>query len=97
MDASAYALAFAAGASAGAAVAWSRSRAGSNTASKLFTVLYIPFGLGVIAAFISELTKQQAALIARLRSHDTAAETDAGHSSRDPQQSQSSTGDERES
>jgi hypothetical protein len=35
-----------------------------------FTVLYILFGLGVIAAFISELTKHRASAIARLRPQD---------------------------
>jgi voltage-gated potassium channel len=41
----------------------------TTAASKLFTVLYILSGLGVIAAFISELTKHRAAMIARLQDH----------------------------
>lgn len=43
----------------------------TTDAAKLFTVLYILAGLGVIAAFISELTKHRSALIHQLRSqHD---------------------------
>lgn len=42
----------------------------TTTAAKLFTVLYILFGLGVLAAFISELTKHRAAVIARFAPHD---------------------------
>jgi len=38
----------------------------TTDAAKLFTVLYILAGLGVIAAFISELTKHRAAVLARL-------------------------------
>ena len=38
--------------------------------AKLFTVVYILFGLGVIAAFISEAMKHRASLIAQFRPHD---------------------------
>lgn len=41
--------------------------------AKLFTVVYILFGLGVIAAFISELTKHRAQLISELKSNGAAA------------------------
>jgi hypothetical protein len=50
----------------------------TTDAAKLFTVLYILFGLGIIAAFISELTKQRTALVARLHAHDPARGTHAG-------------------
>jgi voltage-gated potassium channel len=41
----------------------------TTTGAKLFTVAYIVFGLGIIAAFISELTKHRSAMISRLISH----------------------------
>jgi hypothetical protein len=44
----------------------------TTDAAKLFTVVYILSGLGVIAAFISELTKHRASTIARLRPHGDA-------------------------
>jgi voltage-gated potassium channel len=50
----------------------------TTDAAKLFTILYILFGLGVIAAFISELTKHRASTIARLRRHDETSNPDAG-------------------
>lgn len=53
----------------------------TTDAAKLFTVLYILFGLGVIAAFISELTKHRASVIARLRPHDDPSDPDAGRGS----------------
>ena len=53
----------------------------TSDAAKLFTVLYILSGLGVIAAFISELMKQRAAMITRLRPHDDTSDPDAGQSS----------------
>jgi voltage-gated potassium channel len=37
----------------------------TTDAAKLFTVVYILAGLGVLAAFISEITKHRAARIAR--------------------------------
>jgi voltage-gated potassium channel len=46
--------------------------------AKLFTVLYILVGLGVFAAFISELTKQRASTIARLHPPDVTSDPDAG-------------------
>ena len=49
--------------------------------AKLFTVLYILGGLGVLAAFISELTKHRTATIARLRPHDDVSDADAGRGS----------------
>jgi voltage-gated potassium channel len=45
-------------------------------AGKLFTVVYILFGLGVIAAFFSELTKHRAAAITRLSRHGGSSEAD---------------------
>ena len=42
----------------------------TTDAAKLFTVLYILFGLGVIAAFISELMKHRAKVLARVLPHD---------------------------
>ena len=48
----------------------------TNDAAKLFTILYILFGLGVIAAFISEITKHRASTIARLRRHDETSHPD---------------------
>jgi voltage-gated potassium channel len=50
----------------------------TTDAAKLFTIIYILFGLGVIAAFISELTKHRAATFARLRHHDGTSDADAG-------------------
>jgi voltage-gated potassium channel len=50
----------------------------TTDAAKLFTVLYIVAGLGVIATFISEITKHRAATIARLRSHDDGTDIDPG-------------------
>jgi hypothetical protein len=44
--------------------------------AKLFTVVYILFGLGVLAAFISEAMKHRASTIARLRSHDHPSDPD---------------------
>jgi hypothetical protein len=49
--------------------------------AKLFTVLYIVGGLGVIAAFISELTKHRASTIARIRTRDDVPDLDAGSAS----------------
>ena len=49
--------------------------------AKLFTVIYILGGLGVLAAFISELTKHRASTIARLRAHDDPSDPDAGRGS----------------
>ncbi len=37
--------------------------------TKIFTTVYILFGLGVIAAFISEITKHRAAVIAQITTH----------------------------
>jgi len=68
----------------------------TSAVSKLFTVLYILFGLGVLAAFISELTKQRAAVFGRLRSHDNAAEKDAGRGTQGPEQTQPGTNEEGE-
>jgi hypothetical protein len=42
----------------------------TTDAAKLFTILYILMGLGVIAAFISELTKYRAEAITKLTHHD---------------------------
>ena len=50
----------------------------TTDAAKLFTVLYIVVGLGVFAAFISELTKYRSATIARLRAHDDPMDPTAG-------------------
>jgi hypothetical protein len=50
----------------------------TTDAAKLFTILYILFGLGVIAAFISEITKHRAAVIAGLRPHHDASDQEAG-------------------
>ena len=41
----------------------------TTEASKLFTVVYIVSGLGVIAAFITELTKHRASTLTRRRPH----------------------------
>jgi len=49
----------------------------TTDAAKLFTIVYILFGLGVIAAFISELTKHRAATIARRRSHGETSDWNA--------------------
>jgi voltage-gated potassium channel len=49
----------------------------TTTAAKLFTVVYILLGLGVIAAFISEITKHRAAAISRLRARAGTPEPDA--------------------
>ncbi|MEI6623560.1 MAG: potassium channel family protein [Actinomycetes bacterium] len=38
--------------------------------TKIFTIVYILFGLGVIAAFISEITKHRAAVIAQITTHE---------------------------
>lgn len=48
----------------------------TTEAAKLFTVLYILLGLGVLAAFISELTKHRSSVIARLRAHDATTDPD---------------------
>ena len=48
----------------------------TTDAAKIFTIVYILFGLGILAAFISELTKHRAAVLARLRSHDLASVID---------------------
>jgi len=55
----------------------------TSDAAKLFTVFYILFGLGIIAAFISELTKHRASAIARLRPHDDTSDPDVGRGSPD--------------
>jgi hypothetical protein len=47
--------------------------------AKLFTIAYIVCGLGVIAAFISELTKYRVQLITELRTSGAAALHDPGH------------------
>ncbi len=49
----------------------------TTEAAKLFTVLYILLGLGILAAFISELTRHRSAVIARLRAHDDTTDHDA--------------------
>lgn len=49
----------------------------TTEAAKLFTVLYILLGLGVLAAFISELTRHRSAAIARLRAHDDTTDPNA--------------------
>lgn len=41
----------------------------TSDAAKLFTVLYILMGLGVIAAFISEITKHREAVIEQVTTH----------------------------
>jgi voltage-gated potassium channel len=50
----------------------------TTDAAKLFTVVYILVGLGIFAAFISELTKHRSATIARLRPHDDPPDPDTG-------------------
>ena len=45
--------------------------------AKIFTIIYILFGLGVIAAFISELTRHRSALLTRVTSHGHHADPDA--------------------
>jgi len=42
----------------------------TGDATKIFTIIYILFGLGVIAAFISEITKRRAAFIDQITTHD---------------------------
>jgi len=37
--------------------------------TKIFTIIYILFGLGVIAAFISEITKHRVAVITSVTAH----------------------------
>ena len=39
----------------------------TTDAAKIFTIFYVLFGLGILAAFITELTKQHAATLAHLR------------------------------
>jgi hypothetical protein len=39
----------------------------TTDAAKAFTIVYVLVGLGILAAFITELTRQHAATIARLR------------------------------
>jgi voltage-gated potassium channel len=46
--------------------------------AKLFTIAYILVGLGVFAAFISELTKHRASTIARIRHHGDVTGPEAG-------------------
>jgi voltage-gated potassium channel len=53
----------------------------TTEASKLFTVVYIVSGLGVIAAFITELTKHRASTLARLRPHDETGDPADGKAS----------------
>jgi len=53
----------------------------TTDASKLFTVVYIVSGLGVIAAFITELTKHRASTLARLRPHDETSDPADGTAS----------------
>jgi hypothetical protein len=48
----------------------------TSDVAKLFTVIYILFGLGVIAAFISEITKHRAAAITRVTHHDHPSDPD---------------------
>ena len=50
----------------------------TTDAAKLFTVVYILLGLGVLAAFISELTKHGATLIAHLKAHDDTSDPETG-------------------
>ena len=45
--------------------------------TKIFTIIYILFGLGVIAAFISEITKHRAAFLARITTHQAPQGPDA--------------------
>jgi hypothetical protein len=66
----------------------------TTDAAKLFTVLYILAGLGVIATFISEITKHRAATIARLRPQDDSAAPDAGGGARGVASSQPTATDE---
>jgi hypothetical protein len=46
--------------------------------AKLFTIVYILFGLGVIAAFITELTKHRATVVERLRALESHGGTATG-------------------
>ena len=39
----------------------------TTDAAKIFTIFYVLFGLGILAAFITELTKQHAATLAGMR------------------------------
>lgn len=48
----------------------------TSDVTKIFTIFYILFGLGVIGAFISEITKHRAAAIARVRGHGLQAGPD---------------------
>jgi voltage-gated potassium channel len=48
----------------------------TGDATKIFTIIYILFGLGVIAAFISEITKHRAAFIAQMTIHDQPSDPD---------------------
>lgn len=50
----------------------------TTDASKLFTVVYIVFGLGILAAFITELTKHRATTLARIRARVDGSDPDAG-------------------
>ena len=51
--------------------------------SKLFTVAYILSGLGVIAAFVTELTKHRASTLTRRRPRDDTPDPDGTASSGD--------------
>jgi voltage-gated potassium channel len=48
----------------------------TTDAAKLFTIVYIVFGLGVLASFISELTKHRAEVIAQFRERQSAPAQD---------------------
>ncbi len=67
----------------------------TTDAAKLFTVLYIMGGLGVLAAFISELTKHRTATFARLRAHDDVSDPDAGRESQGAEMPPTATDEER--
>ena len=43
----------------------------TSDAAKIFTIFYVLFGLGILAAFITELNKQHAATLAHLRTRLT--------------------------
>jgi hypothetical protein len=63
--------------------------------AKLFTVVYIIFGLGVIAAFISEITKYRAStIVRRLPRHGDPVDAIADRSAPDPTPSGSTASDE---
>jgi len=55
----------------------------TTDAAKLFTVLYIVAGLGILAAFISELGKYRISNAERRRQHRHAEDPDAEPASRD--------------